>query len=313
MFKKIYYLAAVLTASLFFAAPSFGATLSPQDSDAPYDKQGATTCLECHDEAPTVLILNTPHAQSGDSNTPFASHACESCHGASPEHMRKVEGETVPPLPAITFGIKSKTPVAEQNAVCLDCHESGMRINWDGSEHDAADTTCVSCHAVHAHKDPALVKKEQPEVCYECHKDQQADSHKRSHHPISEGKVTCSDCHNPHGSGNPKLLKQASANDTCYTCHTEKRGPFLWEHAPVRDDCTSCHATHGSTQPRLLKARAPWLCQECHQEAYHPSTLYSGSSVAPLGAGERIVSKQCMTCHPKVHGSNHPSGSRLTR
>lgn len=313
MFRKIYYLAAAFTVSLFFAAPSFVAAMPVQDSDAPYAKQGATTCLECHDEAPAALILNTPHAQSADSRSPFASHACESCHGASPEHMRKVEGETIPPLPAVTFGINAKTPVAEQNAVCLTCHEGGLRINWEGSQHDAADASCASCHDVHTYKDPVLLKKEQPEVCYECHKDQQADSRKRSHHPIKEGKVVCSDCHNPHGTANPTLLKQVSVNDTCYTCHTEKRGPFLWEHAPVRDDCSNCHTPHGSTQPRLLKVRSPWLCQECHQEAYHPSTLYSGNSVAPDGAGERIVGKQCMNCHAKVHGSNHPSGSRLTR
>lgn len=301
------------TISLFFAAASFGADKNSQDSNAIYSKDGAKSCLECHDETPTTLILNTPHAQSADSRTPFASHDCETCHGPSPEHMRKVEGEKIPPLPAITFGKNSKTPVDEQNGVCLTCHEGDMRMNWEGSQHHVSDTPCASCHDVHALKDPVLVKKEQPEVCYQCHKSQQADSHKRSRHPIKEGKVSCSDCHNPHGTANPKLLKQASVNDTCYSCHAEKRGPFLWEHAPVQDDCTNCHTPHGATQPRLLKVRAPFLCQQCHSEQYHPSTLYSGTGVAPLGAGERIVGKQCMNCHTTIHGSNHPSGSRFTR
>jgi predicted CXXCH cytochrome family protein len=53
-------------------------------------------------------------------------------------------------------------------------------------------------------------------------------------------------------------LLEATVNDTCYQCHAEKRGPFLWEHAPVREDCTNCHSPHGSTQPSLLKARTPW-------------------------------------------------------
>ena len=43
-------------------------------------------------------------------------------------------------------------------------------------------------------------------------------------------------------------LKAASVNEQCYTCHTEKRGPFLWEHAPVRESCLNCHTPHGSNQ-----------------------------------------------------------------
>ena len=33
------------------------------------------------------------------------------------------------------------------------------------------------------------------------------------------------------------MLKEASVNDNCYKCHAEKRGPFLWEHPPVRENC----------------------------------------------------------------------------
>ncbi len=278
-----------------------------------FAKGGAKDCVECHDKPPVTLILNTPHAQVADKRTPFASHQCESCHGASPEHMRKVEGEEIPPLPKVVFRANSPNPVSEQNDTCMGCHEGGIRINWTGSQHHSADVACGSCHTVHANKDPVLEKKAQAETCYNCHVEQRAQSFRRSRHPIREGKVTCSDCHNPHGSIGPKLLKEASVNDTCFGCHTEKRGPFLWEHAPVRDDCTNCHTPHGSSQVRLLKVRTPFLCQQCHQEAFHPSTLYSGTGIPPLGAGERLLAKGCLNCHPKVHGSNHPSGSRFTR
>ena len=109
-----------------------------------------------------------------------------------------------------------------------------------------------------------LTKATQPEVCFTCHKTQRAQTHRISTHPLDAGKMACSDCHNPHGSTGPKLLVKNSVNETCYTCHAEKRGPFLWEHQPVIDDCTNCHTPHGSTNAPLLKARPPWLCQECH-------------------------------------------------
>jgi len=288
-------------------------TALADDGDGMYSKDGATDCMECHDTQPTTLVLNTPHAQAGDARTPFATHECESCHGPSAEHMRRVEGTAVRPEPKVLFGQNSITPVEDQNAVCMTCHEGGLRINWTGSQHHSGDVACAACHSVHTLKDEVLVKQTQDEVCYTCHVEQKAQSFRRSRHPIKEGKTACSDCHNPHGSFGPTMLKYANVNDTCYSCHTEKRGPFLWEHAPVRDECTACHTPHGSSQPRLLKIRTPYLCQQCHAEAYHPSTLYSGDDVLPFSAGERVVGKGCLNCHPKIHGTNHPSGVRLTR
>ena len=55
-----------------------------------FNPLGAKACMRCHDENdpwPVLSILKTPHGVAGDSHTPFAAHACESCHGASPQHM----------------------------------------------------------------------------------------------------------------------------------------------------------------------------------------------------------------------------------
>lgn len=302
---------AILFMGCAYVLASAGTVLA---QDGEYAEKGVQECLKCHDEAPTSLILRTPHAQMADDRTPFASHQCETCHGPSPEHLIKpAEGETRAST-KVTFGIGADTPVAEQNAVCLGCHGGDeKRANWTASQHETADSPCSSCHNVHAAKDPMLIRTAQAEVCYTCHVEQRAQSHRRSRHPIKEGKVICSDCHNPHGSVGPKLLKHASVNDTCYDCHTEKRGPFLWEHAPVRDDCSNCHTPHGSSQPKLLKVRTPWLCQQCHQEVFHPSTLYSGRGVPPVGNARQMLAKGCLNCHSKIHGSNHPSGVRFTR
>src|SRR3546814_10573820 len=91
-----------------------------------------------------------------------------------------------------------------------------------------------------------------------------------SHMPLPEGQMACVDCHNPHGTINVALLKTDTVNETCYQCHAKKRGPFLFEHAPVRENCLNCHTPHGSNQHALLVAPVPMLCQQCHSHSRHP-------------------------------------------
>jgi DmsE family decaheme c-type cytochrome len=134
-----------------------------------------------------------------------------------------------------------------------------------------------------------------------------------SHMPLREGKMDCASCHNPHGGPGPSLLKTPSVNETCYSCHAEKRGPLLWEHTPVREKCTYCHDSHGSNHDNLLKRRVPYLCQTCHSMVFHPSSLYDRGGLPPGGAAQQMLGKGCLNCHSLVHGSNHPSGARFTR
>jgi DmsE family decaheme c-type cytochrome len=135
-----------------------------------------------------------------------------------------------------------------------------------------------------------------------------------SHMPLREGTMTCSSCHNPHGTANPAMLKQFSVNENCYTCHAEKRSPVLWEHPPVRESCTTCHDPHGSLHPRLLVAKQPRLCQQCHDETRHPTQPYASASVGPgFFPNSRMFDRGCMNCHSMIHGSNHPAGMRFLR
>lgn len=310
---------ALVVAALAMGLPSGAAAqteVAVAGDEAQYAPAGAKTCMKCHDETekqPVLSILKTPHAQVADPRTPFAQKACESCHGASPQHLEKPAEGAPRKAPTVSFGPKYASPVQVQNGQCLTCHESKLRMHWKGSLHEAREVSCVSCHDVHTQEDAALSKAAQPAVCFACHKQQRADVFKPSTHPIREGQVACSDCHNPHGSSGPKLLVRGTVNETCYTCHADKRGPFLWEHQPVREDCRNCHTPHGSIQPRLLNARMPYLCQQCHMETFHPSTLYSGTGAPPLGAAQQLLGKSCINCHSQIHGSNHPSGPRFTR
>jgi DmsE family decaheme c-type cytochrome len=153
----------------------------------------------------------------------------------------------------------------------------------------------------------------QPEVCYDCHTQQRSQVLKPYAHPIAGGKMDCTSCHAPHGETTNNLLARQTVNDTCFECHAEKRGPFLWEHAPVVEDCGNCHTPHGSNHPGMLTVRGPLLCQSCHSQAGHPSVAYTAGGLADGSPSQFLLGQNCLNCHSQVHGSNHPSGSKLMR
>ena len=261
-------------------------------------------CSECHDDDDSVLAIGkTKHGTTADSRTP----ACVACHGPSTAHMANSSKNK----PDRLFSKKSTTPVSERNEACMSCHDrDANRSHWSGSAHESHDVSCASCHNIHKGADPVRDKRTQAEVCFSCHKAQRAEVNKPSHHPIVEGKMACSDCHNVHGSAGPKLMKRDSVNDTCYTCHMEKRGPFARNHEPVDEDCATCHNPHGTVADSMLKMRAPFLCESCHTPhgttpgLANPSNLAGGVSWAN---GAMVTQgRSCMNCHTQIHGSNNP-------
>ena len=321
-FPKTALLTFVLLALLGLAAPATAADAEEAQAEPQYSR-GVKQCLACHKEGrekPAHEIFFTPEGITGDPRSSFAegNHDCEACHGPSAHHVRKQKDGTRLP-PTVTFS--DKEPVEQQNEMCMACHNDGGRFHWPGSTHDIEGVGCVDCHNVHAANDPVAAIETQPEVCYSCHQEQRAQFLRQSRHPVQGataslsyvGLLACSDCHQSHGSPGPANLIRNTVNEQCYDCHAEKRGPFLWEHAPVQEDCSNCHLPHGSNYENLLLARQPYLCQQCHLADFHVSGVYSGTGIPPNGADQRMLGKRCLNCHVQVHGSNHPSGVIPTR
>ena len=293
------------------ATPFDGASIAVNPLAPNADAIGAKSCVACHSQE-NVQASHTLHVASfraGAANTgPQA--ACESCHGPGSEHAKD---PTAPGL-IIGFTHDAKTSPQVQAGVCLSCHAGGARQHWTGSIHQTRDLSCTDCHNPMARLSPegVLAKASINEVCSSCHQDIRAKFNRRSHMPLPEGQMACTDCHNPHGSITKPLLKTDTVNETCYTCHAEKRGPFLFEHAPVRANCLNCHDVHGSNQQTLLVAPIPMLCQQCHTMTRHPNDLQTR---AGLGTGpspdERLMGRGCLSCHTNIHGSNNPSGPKF--
>lgn len=284
----------------FVAAAAWGKPEADKMSQAPAPGpywQGVE-CLACHEDV-VNRFAGTRHGRAMEFGT-WGEVNCQSCHGDTAEHMTSADPENVK-NPA-------KQPVSEVTTRCMSCHASGGHQQlWFGSAHDTSNVSCLDCHSVHqaASKEKLLVKTTDTQLCLSCHSEVRKSQFQRSSHLLrsewGESRLGCVSCHNPHGSTGEKLLQKASVNETCYQCHAEKRGPFLWEHPPAREDCLNCHRPHGSNNPGLLTQRTTFLCQSCHLQGRHQTVAGRPNSVWNINRG-------CLNCHPQIHGSNHPSG-----
>ncbi|MEL7451346.1 MAG: DmsE family decaheme c-type cytochrome, partial [Pseudomonadota bacterium] len=233
----------------------------PEAEEIPYSRDGADTCLACHDDAATLAMFKNPHGRPSNAHGPFGQGQlqCEACHGPGGLHSRRVRrGRERPPV--IEFGSDKATPVAQQNAQCATCHESSLGAGWHSGAHNSDEIACADCHSNHVRHDPVLVRVTQTGVCTSCHLELRL-SEVQPYGHLADGQLACTDCHGVHDAAGPADLVRHTANQTCYQCHAEKRGPFLWEHAPVVEDCMSCHTPHGSMHPGMLERRGPLACQ----------------------------------------------------
>lgn len=263
---------------------------------------GSEQCAACHEDKMTGLQHTVHDSKAFHDRT---DKGCEGCHGPGKAHV-EAGGD-------ITLIRNFKNLDARASAaVCLTCHEKGAQTHWKGSVHEMRGLACSSCHSVHSSKSDKWQLKYAvvDQLCSTCHIEVKSAIQRTSHHPIREGLMSCNDCHNAHGTLTPKMIAANSVNEQCYTCHTEKRGPFLWDHPPVRESCLNCHLPHGSNHEKLLSQNRPWLCQNCHLDTRHPGTLYDATNQL---SSNRELARSCSNCHSSIHGSNHPSGRVFTR
>ncbi|MBN2231900.1 MAG: DmsE family decaheme c-type cytochrome [Deltaproteobacteria bacterium] len=263
----------------------------------------AAVCADCHDRV-TADFADSWHARAWMDK----GFGCESCHGPAGEHVANPVPENI-----VSFEKQSRQTNAGQNGMCLACHATSSRVSlWDMGRHGRAGIGCVDCHEIHTRR-PEVAE---PGVCDGCHGAIRMAVNKVSHHPVNEGKIACSDCHNPHGSLIPGMLADDDVNQLCYRCHAEKRGPFVREHPPVAENCAICHDPHGSRHENLLREKAVNLCQDCHNADLHSGRAYdagSGSARAGRAATIGFVGRSCLNCHGNIHGSTHFNNRGFTR
>jgi predicted CXXCH cytochrome family protein len=260
------------------------------------ERLGSDQCSTCHEEQGKTFR---------HSNHALQSVECEDCHGSGSLHLASDKHESI-----LKF---SKMKAEDANGACLSCHAKSDHVrNWFAGAHAAQDVRCIDCHTIHEgakygermglvasggevlrEPRPIESRRNLNDKCMQCHKKQDAQANLPYHHPIREAKMSCSDCHDPHGGSAGNNLTASNANQLCLRCHAEYQGPFSYQHPPVNEDCMKCHSPHGSPNQNMLVVSQPALCLQCH------SAHHNGSSVPLVD--------RCTNCHNSIHGTDVPS------
>jgi DmsE family decaheme c-type cytochrome len=278
------------------------APVAPPVAASPY--AGSAACGTCHEDIGKAFAKSPHELVDTDKKRGWDGRACEACHGPGQKHTESTSPDDI--------RNPAKLASAAADKICLSCHlNQPTQIGRLQSSHAKDQVACTTCHKVHAEAGHPLVARNATAInalCRNCHISEWAQFQKPFHHKLPEGAMSCVDCHNPHGSVRPAMTQIFAANEPgCLACHGDKRGPFTFEHAPVRfEGCSTCHEAHGSSNPRMLVRReVRFVCLECH--ANLPTVRLSGvlGVVPPSFHDLRSpVYQNCTVCHQKIHGSH---------
>ena len=298
---------AVLAAAIAVLAIGLAGQAGAQAAQPPPAAAEVEQCSACHDEAVTGM-RGTAHAG--------LEKTCASCHGDVSEHLRSnlEKGRAGPDRlddEDEAGGSQRDLPRAATRA---DTRPTGRAAPTTGAASSArAATACTTSSPTRGQLKTAtrprdLLHAATPAI--------RAKSLRTSHHPVREGLMTCASCHNPHDGTKPKMVTANWVNEKCLECHTEKRGPFLWEHAPVRENCLNCHDPHGSNHDKLLVAQAalpvPALPHE-HAPSRHVLRATRVGRGAASTASNRATEHACKNCHQTSTAATRPSAPYLGR
>ena len=211
---------------------------------------------------------------------------------------------------------------------CAACHES-IAQNFKLTQHSRLEIPgegdrvgsaggCESCHgpgSLHVDAGGGRGKfivnpKKEPEACFQCHLEKKAEFSLQYHHPVLEGRMSCTSCHDPHGAeiNTPKGTFVGRVNAQCAQCHRQQTKLHVFEHEALREGCITCHNVHGSINPKMLTERDNNLCLKCHAQVQSTSGMISIGNMPHAGfpPTEFLKRGSCYSagCHSAVHGSD---------
>lgn len=206
-----------------------------------FDREIGLSCLACH----TGTVDYVPHSKN---RYRFISEGidCEKCHGPGQAHIKAIQGGQL-----IDVGVEidytivnpAKLPIQQQFDVCQQCHLQGENV-FHGVESLAEFRPAMDLHQVadifvEVPADPdafgiaSHAQRLQQSACF----------------LQSEGKLTCTTCHNPHKSvakTDPQVFVKQ-----CQACHQTGQQPLCA--APpeaqqsMQGNCISCHMPYRGT------------------------------------------------------------------
>lgn len=225
-------------------------------------------CYNCHAPKDTKKFLHGP----------VVAGACTACH--NPHESENASLLVVPNI----------------NQLCTSCHmDKGDFLRNTANIHPPVADQCTNCHDPHMEDSKFQLKADgKKDLCVMCHVDKkEMHATVKNKHGAIDLQNGCQECHNPHGTGTPKMLHYPNSMELCLSCHNKDltrtedgaiipniaahlksypdwHGPILW------GDCAACHNPHGSNNQRMLKKPFPsgfyekfdkenYICFECHE------------------------------------------------
>jgi len=266
---------------------------------------GTESCQLCHEDIAKAFERNRHAAVEKDKRRGWEGRACESCHGPGAKHAESASADDI--------RNPGKLLPGQADPACLSCHTmQSTQVGRVHGSHGKNQVACASCHPVHAPPPQAANRNTRINTqCASCHISQRASFQRPHGHRLNQNAVSCADCHNPHGTQTAASLPLSTGGEPgCLTCHGDKRGPFAFEHAPVRlEGCQSCHEPHGSANPRMLtRPSVTQLCLECHSNIVLPGGATNTGALGGIPPAFHDLRsarfRNCTICHVKVHGSH---------
>ncbi|KTA77247.1 cytochrome c nitrite reductase pentaheme subunit [Aeromonas salmonicida] len=174
-FLRLMLMAAMLLTSLQGQAGDAASepAAMPATHEVEFLRSPDKACTDCHKEQASGM-----HGKHGQATNPnnLAPVTCTNCHGQpSPQHREGVKdvmrfSDSFNPPQG-----KEAYPIAEQNGVCMSCHEPKplREALWAHDVH-ATRLTCTSCHQLHPAREPMveIPEKSRIKLCVDCHSKQ---------------------------------------------------------------------------------------------------------------------------------------------
>jgi DmsE family decaheme c-type cytochrome len=254
---------------------------------------GAEACAACHEVHSRWNRGGAHESAAIPAQAAKGPTGCETCHGPGSAHAENPSVSNI-----VTFRLES---AAVRSAQCLQCHgRSPSMGSFRRGDHGTRKVACDDCHSpssesFHRMRSAAdTMARAEPALCYQCHTAQRAAFALPFHHPVNEGHLKCSQCHEQHGGVTLRHLRTRDAEAVCGQCHQDKQGPFVFEHPAGRSTgCSACHRPHGGANPKMLTRSDTFLqCLECH-----PTTPRNHDV-------SQARFRNCTACHARIHGSN---------
>ena len=259
-------------------------------------------CQGCHDphESQFAFMLQGPVNDASESNFCFGCHTdisglakkqtlhgalemgclmCHQTHKGGDVNEQQFAFHLTDNTPALCLGchdgedpqlLSSHGGQPFQSASCTGCHNphgsDRAKLIHPQAHPPFAEKQCEVCHEAPQQGKVVLAEAGKKELCFFCHAEKQEQiSTAKVKHTYFDVYDTCTTCHSPHATDQPRWLKKP-VRKLCAGCHEEQASDEWFVHRPIElhDSCAICHDPHASDFRRYLRADVNGLYLTCH-------------------------------------------------